>query len=419
MTLAILGGKPVRTRPFPLWPEYDHEEESALMDVLHSREWGGYHPAIQELERAFADLHQVPQAVSCVNGTVALEVALRAVGVGPGDEVIVPPITFIASASAVLLCQGAPVFADIDPATLNLSPRAAEAAITEQTRAIVVVHFSGQPAELDAFQLLARKYNLALVEDAAHAHGALWQGKPVGGWGDVGTFSFQAFKLMTAGEGGMIVTRSPEVAEFCWSYCNQGRRRDGGWFEHIRLGTNYRMTGFQAAVLKAQLRKLSRQTNMRAQNLVHLRERLHEFPGLTLAVADPRAGRQPHYLVVLRYHPEHFAGLPRDRFLAALQAEGIPAKPSYPYPLYRNPLFRKESGLLARHRDWHAPQDYENLSLPEAERACRDAIWFNHQVLLGNEKDVDDVLLAVEKLQRNASSLLEAKGVASQELKQG
>ncbi|MCL5671803.1 MAG: DegT/DnrJ/EryC1/StrS family aminotransferase, partial [Acidobacteria bacterium] len=384
---------------------------------LHSREWGGYHPAVRELERAFAELHGVPHAVSCANGTVALEVALRALGIGRGDEVIVPPITFIASASAVLLCQGAPVFADIDPVTLNLSPRAAEAAITGRTRAIVVVHFGGQPAEMDALQELARRHNLAIVEDSAHAHGACWQGKPVGGWGDAGTFSFQSFKLMTAGEGGMIVTRSADVAELCWSYCNQGRRRDGGWFEHVRLGTNYRMTGFQAAVLNAQLRKLSRQTEVRNGNLAHLRERLREFPCLTLADDDPRASRHPRYLITLRYHQEHLSGLPRDRAIAALQAEGIPAKPTYPYPLYRNPLFRKESDLLARHQDWHAPQDYQNLSLREAERVCRDGIWLNHQVLLGNEKDVDDILMAVEKLQRHASSLLAAKGAASQESK--
>lgn len=417
MKPAILGGAPVRTRPFPPWPEYDHEEESALLNVLHSREWGGYHPAVRELERAFAEMHRVPHAVSCVNGTVALEVALRALGIGPGDEVIVPPITFIASASSVLLCQGAPVFADIDPATINLSPRAAEAAITERTRAIVVVHFGGQPAEMDAFQDLGRRHNLAIVEDSAHAHGALWQGKPVGSWGDAGTFSFQAFKLMTAGEGGMIVTRSADVAELCWSYCNQGRRRDGGWFEHVRLGTNYRMTGFQAAVLNAQLRKLSRQTEVRNRNLARLRERLRGFPGLTLAPDDPRASRHPRYLVTLRYHPEYFAGLSRDRVIEALQAEGLPAKPSYPYPLYRNSLFRKESGLLARYQGWHAPQDYQNLLLPEAERVCRDGIWLNHQVLLGDEKDVDDILLAVEKIQQHAPSLLSTKGAATQESK--
>jgi dTDP-4-amino-4,6-dideoxygalactose transaminase len=338
---------------------------------------------------------------------------LRAAGVGPGDEVVVPPITFVASATAILLCQGSPVFADVEPATMNLSPRAAQAAITPRTRAIVVVHFGGSPAEMGAFQDLARRHNLRIIEDAAHAHGARWQGKAVGAWGDAGTFSFQAFKLATAGEGGMIVTRSAGVADFCWSYCNQGRRRDGGWFEHVRLGTNYRLTGFQAAVLAAQLRRLPRQTEIRAANLAYFRSRLAEFPGLTLAPDDPRAERNPHYLIIFRYHPEHFGGLPRDRAIQALQAEGIPFKPSYPYPLYRNPLFRKESGLLARYPGWHAAQDYENLNLPEAERSCRDALWLNHEVFLGNEGDVDDILRAIEKLHRHAPSLLATAGATS------
>src|SRR6266542_633060 len=166
MALALLGGSSVRSRPFTPWPDHGREEELALGDVLRSGVWGGYHPVVKEFERAFADLHQVPYAVSCVNGTVALEVALRAVGVGPGDEVIVSPFTFVASATAVLLCHAAPVFADIDQETFNLSPAAAAAAITPRTRAIVVVHFGGRPAEMDAFQALARKHGVALLEDA-------------------------------------------------------------------------------------------------------------------------------------------------------------------------------------------------------------------------------------------------------------
>lgn len=411
MPLALLGGSAVRARPFTPWPAGGREEEQALGDVLRSGVWGGYHPVVQEFERAFADLHEVPYALSCANGTVALEVALRAVGVGPGDEVIVPPLTFVASAAAVLLCEAAPVFADIDPHTLNLSPAAAEAAITPRTRAIVVVHFGGHPAEMDAFREIARRHALALVEDAAHAHGARWRGTPVGGWGDVGTFSFQAFKLMTAGEGGIIVTRSADVAAFCWSYCNQGRRPDGGWFEHVRLGTNYRMTAFQAAVLRAQLRQLPGQTALRAANVAYLRQRLREGSGLTFTDDDPRADRHPHYLVTLRYRPESFSGVPRDLAIEALQAEGIPVKPTYPYPLYRNPLFRKESGLLARHQ-WRAPQDYETLVLPEAERICEDGIWLGHNLFLGDHEDVDDILLAIEKLQRHAPALLASRRAA-------
>ncbi len=390
MELAINGGTPVRTRPFTPWPQYGRPEEEALLSVLHSRAWGGYHPAVKELEQSFAQFHEAPHAVSCANGTVALETALRAVGVGPGDEVIVPPFTFVASATAILLAGGVPVFADIDPATFNLSVAAAEAAITPRTRAIVAVHFGGRPAELDAFQALARKHGLALVEDAAHAHGARWMGKPVGVWGDAGSFSFQEFKLMTAGEGGMIVTTSNEIADRCWAYCNQGRRRGAGWFEHYTLGTNYRLSGFQAAVLCAQLRRLPEQTRTRAANAAYLRERLRQVPGLRVPEDDPRIENQPHYLTTFWYDAEAFGGQPRGAVLAALQAEGIPFKPSYPHPLYRNPVFGEA---------------YARLNLPVSERACREGVWLGQSPLLGERSDIDDVVEALDKVRRMAGTL--------------
>jgi dTDP-4-amino-4,6-dideoxygalactose transaminase len=298
----------------------------------------------------------------------------------------------VASATAVLLCNAVPVFADIDPETFNLSPSAAEAAITPRTRAMVVVHFGGRPAEMDAFQALARKYGLALLEDAAHAHGARWKGTPVGKWGDAATFSFQEFKLMTAGEGGMIVTGSSDVADRCWAFCNQGRKRGGAWFDHYTLGTNYRLTGFQAAVLGAQLRRLPEQTQTRAANIAYLRERLREVPGLRLPEDDPRAAQQPHYLSTFWYNAEGFDGQPRERVLAALQAEGVPFKATYPHPLYRNPVFA-------------APQ-YRSLSLSVAERACREGVWLSHNALLGDRSDVDDLAEALLKVRRLASTLV-------------
>jgi dTDP-4-amino-4,6-dideoxygalactose transaminase len=413
MTLALLGGPPVRTRPFTPWPAYDEQEEKALLEVLHSRSWGGYHPSVKEFETAFARYHEVPYSVSCSNGTVALEVALRSLGVEPGDEVIVPPFTFIASASAILLCQGTPVFADIEPDSFNLSPEAAEKAITPRTRAIIPVHFGGRPANMDAFQSLARRHGLALLEDAAHANGARWKGKPVGGWGDAATFSFQAFKLMTAGEGGIIVSRSADIVEKCWSYCNQGRRRDGGWFDHFTLGTNYRLSGFQAAVLSAQLRKLPLQTERRSTNVAYFRKCLREVPGLILPEEDPRVDQQPYYLLTLRYQPETFSGLPRDAFIHALQAEGIPFKPTYPHPLYRNPLFSEQFRLLSHHRRREPGQDYERLQLPEVERACRDSVWIGHNVFVGDKRDVDDVIEGLLKV-RQFSSTLQDVAVAEQ-----
>jgi len=390
MALAIAGGTPLRTRPFPAWPEYGKPEEEALLSVLHSRSWGGYHESVKELERRFAALHEVQHAVACSNGTVAVEVALRSVGVGPGDEVIVPPFTFVASASAILLTGATPVFADIDAATFNLSVQAAEAAITPRTKAIVVVHFGGRPAEMDAFRCLADQHGLKLIEDAAHAHGARWMGTPVGAWGDVATFSFQAFKLMTAGEGGIIISKHADVADRCWAYCNQGRRRNGGWFEHYTLGTNYRLSAFQAAVLNAQLDRLEQQTRTRAANVAYLRQQLETVPGLYLPPDDPHASQQPYYLLTFWYDSAAFDGLPRDQFIAAIQAEGIPMKPTYPHPLYRNPIFPTSA----------------HLQLPVVERICRDGIWLSHTALLGDRADIDDVVAGVRKVREHANDLI-------------
>ena len=192
----------------------------------------------------------------------------------------------------------------------------------------------------------------------------------------------------------MILTASEEVADRCWAYCNQGRRRDGGWFDHYTLGTNYRLTAFQAAILGAQLQRLPEQTRTRAANVAYLRERLREVPGLRLPEDDPRIEQNPYYLLTFWYDAEEFAGLPRDTAIKALQAEGIPFKVTYPHPLYRNPVFAG-----------HGAQDYERLHLPVSERVCREGVWLSHNILLGDTRDIDDVIEALHKVQRLASTI--------------
>lgn len=228
MRPALMGGEPIRKAPFPPWPEFGKAEEEGLRQVLQSRAWGGYSEKARQFEEAFAALHCLERGISCANGTVAIEVVLRALGITSGDEVIVPPFTFVATASAVLLCHAWPVFVDIEPDTLNLSPPAVEAAITPRTKAIIAVHFGGHPADLDSLTTLAKRRGIYLIEDAAHAHGALRRGLPVGNFGAAATVGFQAFKLVTSGEGGIILTNSGQVADACRNYCNQGRREGGG-----------------------------------------------------------------------------------------------------------------------------------------------------------------------------------------------
>jgi dTDP-4-amino-4,6-dideoxygalactose transaminase len=405
MELALKGGKPVRTDPFPSWPVYGPEEEEMLLQVLRSGSWGGYNRKVEEFETAFAALHQVRYGVSCANGTVALEVALRSLDIRCGDEVILAAITFVATASTVLLCQATPVFVDIDPVTLNISAQCVEAALTPRTKAIVAVHFGGQPADVDALRDIAGRHHLALIEDAAHAHGASWRGTPAGNVGDAATFSFQMFKLVTSGEGGIIVTNVDGLAEKAWACCNHGRRREAGWYEHFTLGTNYRLTGFQAAVLIAQLAKLLGQTQTRRANVAHLRNLLRSFKGLRLEEDDPRVTNNPYYLVTLRFDPGEFGGLDRDLFLQALVGEGVPAQPTYPLPLYRNPLFRTANLSSRVCSGWKGSQDYESLYLRESERLCRDGIWLEQNLFLGTTRDVENIVEACLKIQKMTGKL--------------
>ena len=384
---------------------FEHAEEESLIRILRSGSWGGYNKEVEEFEKAFAVMHRASHAISCANGTVALEVVLRAAGIQCGDEVIVPSFTFIATATSVLLCHGCPVFADIDPETLNLSPASVEAAITSRTKAMIVVHFGGHPADMDAFTAIAKKYDIALIEDCAHAHGAAWNGVPVGNFGLAGTFSFQAFKLITSGEGGLVLTNSADMAESVWTYCNQGRRKNSGWFEHYTLGTNYRLTAFQSALLDQQLKKLPSQTRARAENVQYLRQQIADLSGFRMSPAHPKVQNHPHYLVTLRYLPSELKGVSRAVVLRALQAEGIPAVPTYPHPLYRNPLFTTGQLPPCRCGSWKAAQDYRSLNLVESEQACKDGIWLEHNLFLGTRRDIDDIAAAFRKVQQNAAVL--------------
>jgi len=399
MALAILGGSPVRSKEFTAWPIFDSVEEKALIKVLHSGKWGGYGTEVQEFEEGLRSMHQIRHAVACSNGTVALEVALRAVGIGCGDEVIVSPFTFIASASAILLCQGTPVFVDIDRDTLNLTPAAVEAAITSRTKAIVAVHFGGHPAAMDAISAIAARHELSIVEDCSHALGARWKDMPVGNFGNVATFSFQQFKLVTCGEGGAVATNDPAIADKVWAYCNQGRRRGAAWYEHYSLGSNYRLTALQASVLSAQLNRVVEQSAIRNRNAEYLRRQLKGFTGITTGPISKFVGQHPQYLMTLRYDASAFAGVSRDVFLAAIEAEGIPLRPVYPYPLYRNPLFRKEALSKQAGRGWESIPDYHGLYLEESERVCSDGLWLEHQLFLGAESDMDDIMTAFQKVQ--------------------
>ena len=381
-TLAIHGGKPLRERPYPSWPVSGPREQELLREVLGSETWGGNSELVTRFEQLFASVHNCDYGVAAANGSVAIEVALQAAGIGPGDEVIVPAHSFVATATAVSRVGGVPVFVDILPDSYNLDYRKIEAAVSAKTKALIVVHFGGTLADMDHILDVAEGKNLTVVEDAAHAHGAEWHGQRAGSLGLAGTFSFQNSKAMTAGEGGILVTNDASFAERARSLVNCGRRQGHGWFEHFELATNYRLSGLQAAVLLAQLERLSEQVRNRENNLKVLQGKL-AAPGLFFQTAPQGANVRTLYLLVGRVDQDVF-GIGRDELVAALEAEGIPCRPFYPHPLYANPVFRD----LPHRID----------PCPVAQRACKDSFWLPQRVLMGSEEDTLDVARAIAKI---------------------
>ncbi len=396
--LALFGGT-ADAPAFPTWPQSGPEEEAGLLEVLHSGEWGGYNPAIPALEEKFATRHGTRHGIAMANGTLSLVAALQACGIGenPADEVIVPSYTFFASASSVLLAGASLRFADVEPVSLTLDSAAVEAAITPRTRAVMPVHFAGHPANLAALKEICQKNNLILLEDAAQAHGAAFRGKPVGSWGDLGSFSFQASKNMTAGEGGMIVTNNEDLANKVWGLTNQGRKKSGKWYEHYVLGANYRMTGFQGAILLAQLERLTAQVELRQANAAILDRELRANPqlGLSPIGRTPDATSHAYHIYVTRYNPEALDGLSREAFVEALVAEGVPCSTGYPMVLDDQPVFHDErmAGRVTAGE------------VPHSRQAVAEIVWFIQRVLLGTEQDTYRLLEVLEKIRHNRKKL--------------
>lgn len=349
------------------------QEESELLRVLRSGVWGGYSEAVKTFENGFG-AYLGAHCLTLANGTVSLEAALRCEGIGPGDEVIVPPYTFMATASAVLQVGALPVFADIEPGTLNIDPSRIAAALTPKTRAVIPVHFGGHPADMEPILSLARQHNLVVIEDAAHAHGGEYKGQRLGSLGEWGSFSFQQSKIMTSGEGGCLVSRDAERIRKARAYCNQGRVEGGAWYDHHTLGTNLRLTGFQAAVLLPQLERLDEQTLQRNRNAVILREALRTLPGI--APLEPAAYCTRHALALflLRFDASQ-AGVSKAHFEAALRASGVPVMETYPRPLYGNPIFEK----------W----PFRNEGCPVAEASCREIVTLPFSLLNAGTEEVD------------------------------
>jgi dTDP-4-amino-4,6-dideoxygalactose transaminase len=407
MKLALLGGKPVRKKPFPAWPVFGKAEERALLRTLGSGRWGRLQGTeVETFERRFAEMHGCKHAVAVVNGTVSLRIALMAAGIQAGDEVIVPPYTFVSTATAVIEANAVPVFADVDLETFNINPAAVERAVTKRTRAIIPVHFAGQVAEMDGILRIARKHKLIVIEDAAHAHAGRWKNKMAGSIGDLGSFSFQSSKNLTSGEGGIITTNDDALAAKCRSIHSCGRVEGGLWYEHHVIAGNYRLGEFQGAILNCQLARLEKQTEARDLNGQYLAKRLRKLPGIFPQKRTPETQRHCYHLFMMRVTPDF--GLKRATLLNALKAEGIPCSGGYGISLPKQPLFRNKA--FAPYLPGIAEElDFSKTRVPNSDLLCHEqCVWLEQNLFLGTRADMNDIADAFEKIYANRAELEDA-----------
>jgi dTDP-4-amino-4,6-dideoxygalactose transaminase len=425
---VAMGGKPVRTTPFPSWPVYDEQEEMALRRVLTSGKWcRNQGNKVNEFETMYQQMTGAKHCVATNSGTSALTASLAVLGAGPGDEVIVPPYTFLATVNAVLMHHALPVFVDSDPETFQIDARKIEAAITERTVAIMPVHLGGGVADLDRIMEISKRRNIPVIEDACQAVTSEWRGKKVGTYGKTGCFSFQASKNLNCGEGGCALTGDDELAYKLYCFQNNCRTRPGEktmlTFKeqeaaptaderrlymftsyHGASGANMRMSEFHAALLMAQMTRLEEQSKVREENARYLTKALNEIPGLLPAKDYEGCTRNGHYLYMFRYQAEQFAGLPRVKFIKALDAEGIPTLPGYS-PLNKERYIQQ--AIQSRGYQRSFPADVlanwmERTRCPANDQLCEEGVWIAQEHLLGPRKDMDDILAAIHKIQANA-----------------
>lgn len=420
--LALKGGTPVRdikNNPWPKWPIWDEREERALLEVLRSGVWSYNGPREQQFNEAFARFTGAKYALSIANGTVTLQLALEACEIGYGDEVIVPGLTWQATAAAALDINAVPILVDVTEDTWCIDPAKIQAAITPRTKAIIPVHLYGSFADMDAIMDIARRHNLKVIEDCAHKHGGQWNGRKAGTTGDIGSFSFQLSKLMTAGEGGALTTSDPVLFERLDALRNCGRRPEprteadkgegiyGDEGNFIQSG-NYRLTDFQAALLLESLHRLPEQNKIRDEHAIYLNAQLSQLPGIRPMRRDKRETAEAYFNFAMRYDREQFRGLPVTRFREALAAElGCAVDPSYT-PLNACPLYTPHTKpwrykLTEEH--WKRI-DPGRFKLPMCDRIHREeSVCFHHKVLMGTKADMDQIVEAIRKIYDNAEDL--------------
>lgn len=410
---AVLGGPKAFTGNWHGWPVIDQIEEKEFLDVLKSGKWCRLGSnAVSRFEEEYKKLTAVKHVLGVSSGTNALYTMLGALNIGPGDEVIIPPYTFIATYNAVVLHYGLPVFVDTDIESFQIDANKIEAAITGRTRAIIPVHIGGSPVDLDKILSVAGAHKIPVLEDACQAHLAEWKGKSVGNWGLGGGFSFQASKNLNSGEGGAIMTNDDNFSQSCYNFHTQGQGANSALLETGKgtRGTNVRMSEFHAGILLAQMTRLVEQTKRRTENADYLTKLLKEIPGIAPAKLYKGVTRSAYHLYMFRYDKEKFAGMDRAKFLKALTCEGVPCssgygminKDAYVTDLVKNKHYLSVYGEKTM-KDW-----LERIQCPKNELLTQQAVWFTQNMLLGSKSDMDQIAEAIGKIQKNAAEINKA-----------
>ncbi len=411
-TPAALGGSPVRKAKFDAWPQIHANDKAVWKNVLEQKGWCRLNgDSVNQFETSFAQLLGVDDCIATSSGTTALFCSLNALGVGPGDEVIVPPYTFVATVNVILLQHAVPVFVDTDRETFQIDAQKIEAAITERTKCIMPVHLGGYPADMDSILAIGKKHNIPVLEDACQAHLAEWRGTKVGAVGDLGCFSFQVTKNLSGGEGGAITGANEPLMDRCYSFHSNGRERKNTYgFRYLHNGVNARMTEFQGALLTAQMTRIEDQAKRRNENAAYLTSLLEPISGIHPAKLYDGVTQGAYHLYMLRYDPDEFSGLSRDKFKAALQKEGIPCSTGYS-PLNQEPFLDEtlhSTGYQTIYGKQYIDDWFQNNQLPENDKLCGEAIWFLQFMMLGPKSDMEQIAVAIRKIQQHSAALANA-----------
>jgi len=383
-----------------------------MLRTLRSGKWfRGYGQEVAAFERAYAQMTGARFCLATANGTSALLTSLHALDIQPGDEVILPPYTFVATLNVVLLNFALPIFVDTDPDTFQIDARKVEAAITSRTKLLMPVHIGGSAADLDTLIDISKKRGIPLLEDACQAHFGEWRGRKLGTLGVMGCFSFQASKNLNSGEGGAILTDREDLVERCYTFHNNSRPRKYSGSGYVGRGANLRMTEFQGALLQAQMQQLEEQSRVRQRNAATLTKLLDQIGGLVPARVYPGCTGNAYHLFMARYRKEDFSGLSRRTFLKALQAEGIPCSAGYA-PLNKEPYIRET--LASRGYQAIYPTELlksweERTACPANDKLCEEGVWFAQTMFLGTSADMEQIAASVQKIRQHAGELKKAE----------